>query len=100
MTVSSSATILKHSIAYWICYGGILILATLVRFFPIQAGLPYSDYVDEGHVLHQTIDAFNHRSLDVFWYGLPGLPAYSIGAAVFLYSPVYRHFHGHRFQRD
>jgi len=62
--------------------------------------LPYIDYVDEGHVLHQTIDAFNNRSLDVYWYGLPALPAYSAGASLLLYGPVYRHFHGHRFQKD
>jgi Dolichyl-phosphate-mannose-protein mannosyltransferase len=62
--------------------------------------LPYSDYVDEGHVLHQTIDAFNNGSLDVYWYGLPALPAYSAGAMLLLYSPFYSHFHGHDFRKD
>jgi hypothetical protein len=62
--------------------------------------LPYSDYVDEGHVLHQTIDAFNNRSLDVYWYGLPALPAYCAGAGLIFYGPFYRHFHGHHFQED
>ena len=82
------------------CWGAILLLAVLLRFVPIRSGLPYSDYIDEGHVLHQTIDAFNQRSLDVYWYGLPALPAYSTGAALLLYGPFYRHFHGHRFQED
>lgn len=51
-------------------------------------------------MLHQTIDAFNNRSLDVYWYGLPALPAYCAGATLLSYGPVYRHVHGHRFQRD
>jgi hypothetical protein len=51
-------------------------------------------------VLHQTIDAFNHRSLDVSWYGLPSLPAYCAGVTLLLYGPAYHHFHGHPFQED
>jgi MFS family permease len=75
-------------------------LAGLLRIVPIRSGLPYSDYVDEGHVLHQTIDAFNNHSLDVYWYGLPPLPAYCAGAALVFYGPLYRHFHGHGFRQD
>jgi hypothetical protein len=90
----------KARILFWICWSAILLLAILFRALPIRSGLPYSDYVDEGHVLHQTIDAFNNRSLDVYWYGLPALPAYCAGAALFSYGPLYRHFHGHRFQKD
>jgi len=82
------------------CWSAILLLAVLLRVVPIRSGLPYSDYIDEGHVLHQTIDAINRRSLDVNWYGLPALPAYTAGAALLLYSPFYRHFHGHGFQED
>lgn len=67
---------------------------------PVRSGLPYSDYVDEGHVLHQTIDAFNNHSLDVYWYGLPALPAYCAGAGLVFYGPFYRHFHGHGFRQD
>src|SRR6266550_1001062 len=85
---------------YWCCWGAILGLAMLFRTLPIQSGLPYSDYVDEGHVLHQTIDAFNNRSLDVYWYGLPALPAYCAGAALISYRGLYHHSHGHRFQED
>ena len=87
-------------ITYWICYGAIFFLAVAVRFVPIRSGLPYSDYVDEGHVLHQTIDAFKHGNLDVYWYGLPALPAYSAGAALLLYGPFYRQVHGHGFRAD
>ena len=90
----------KDSILYWICWGAILVLAISFRILPIRSGLPYSDYVDEGHVLHQTIDAFNNRSLDVYWYGLPALPAYCAGVTLLSYGRFYRHFHGHRFQDD
>src|ERR1051325_598176 len=100
MTVSSSARLLRSPIRYWLGFSAILVMAVLFRLLPIRSGLPYSDYVDEGHVLHQTIDAFNHGNLDVYWYGLPALPAYSAGVALFIYSPLYRHFHHHRFQRD
>lgn len=75
-------------------------MAAIFRIAPIRSGLPYSDYIDEGHVLHQTIDAFNRRSLDVYWYGLPALTAYSTGGALLLYNPAYRHFHGHDFKED
>ncbi len=74
----------KNRVFFWISWGAILVLAILFRILPIRSGLPYSDYVDEGHVLHQTIDAFNNRSLDVYWYGLPALPAYCAGSVCFL----------------
>jgi hypothetical protein len=90
----------KGRVFSWVWGGAILVLAILFRILPIQSGLPYSDYVDEGHVLHQTIDAFNNRSLDVYWYGLPALPAYCAGAILLSYGPFYHHFHGHRFQED
>jgi 4-amino-4-deoxy-L-arabinose transferase-like glycosyltransferase len=86
----------KDSILWFV----LVALAAVVRLAPITSGLPYIDYVDEGHVLHQTIDAFNNRSLDVYWYGLPPLPAYCTGAILLGYGPFYRHFHGHRFQTD
>lgn len=91
---------LQDRILHWTCWGAILLLAILFRVLPIRSGLPYSDYIDEGHVLHQTIDAFNNGNLDVSWYGLPALPAYSAGAALLLYGPFYQYFHGHRFQED
>ena len=90
----------KGRVFSWIWWGAILALAVLFRVLPIQSGLPYSDYVDEGHVLHQTIDAFNNRSLDVYWYGLPALPAYCAGASLLIYGPFYQHFHGRSFQED
>ena len=96
----SGESIPKGRILYWTCWGAILVLAILFRVLPVRSGLPYSDYVDEGHVLHQTIDAFNHGNLDVSWYGLPSLPAYCAGATLLLYGPLYHYFHGHPFQED
>lgn len=90
----------KKGILRWVCWGAVLAVAVLFRILPIRSGLPYSDYIDEGHVLHQTIDAFNNGNLDVFWYGLPPLPAYCAGAALLVYGPWYRHFHGHGFRED
>ena len=100
MMVASRESFPKGRIVSWMCWGAILAVAILFRILPIRSGLPYSDYIDEGHVLHQTIDAFNNRSLDVYWYGLPALPAYCAGAALLSYGGFYHHFHGHRFQKD
>src|SRR5438046_7098571 len=100
MTVSSRARPPKYLVSYWVGFSGILVITVLFRFVPIRSGLPYSDYVDEGHVLHQTIDAFNNRNLDVYWYGLPAFPAYCAGAGLLCYGPFYRHFHGHGFRQD
>lgn len=90
----------KQGILLWVCWGAVLAVAVLFRVLPIRSGLPYSDYIDEGHVLHQTVDAFNNSNLDVYWYGLPPFPAYCAGAILLSYGPLYRHFHGHRFQDD
>ena len=62
--------------------------------------MPYIDYIDEGYVLHQSIDLLNHRSLDTRWYGYPSLPAYLTVAALIAYSPVYHLVHGHGFRED
>jgi hypothetical protein len=100
MTVLLRHSFFTKGLLPWICWGAILAVAILFRILPIRSGLPYSDYIDEGHVLHQTIDAFNNRNLDVFWYGLPPLPAYCAGATLLAYGPLYRHVHGHHFQDD
>jgi 4-amino-4-deoxy-L-arabinose transferase-like glycosyltransferase len=78
----------------------ILFLAALLRFGPIFSGLPYSDYIDEGFVIHQATNVLKNRSFDVRWYGYPSLPAYLTVATMAAASPIYRHFHGHSFRRD
>ena len=82
------------------CWGGAILIAVLLRAPTICSGLPYIDYIDEGYVLHQSIDLLNYRSLDTRWYGYPSLPAYLTAAALIAYSPVYRLVHGHGFRED
>jgi hypothetical protein len=79
---------------------GVLIGATLLRFAPIAASLPYIDYVDEGYALHQAIDLLNRRTLDPGWYGYPSLPAYLTAGSLIVAGPIYRQIHGHRFRDD
>jgi Dolichyl-phosphate-mannose-protein mannosyltransferase len=78
----------------------LVVLAAILRLGPIASGLPYSDYIDEGHVLHQTIRLIKNRSLDTGWYGYPSLPAYLTAGTFIVYGPIYRHFHGHHFRKD
>ena len=100
MMVFSRESFPKDRTLYWICWGAILLLVGPVPSFAIFDRLAIQRHVDEGHVLHQTIDAFNNRSLDVYWYGLPALPAYCAGATLLSYGRLYHHFDGHRFQKD
>jgi hypothetical protein len=83
-----------------ILFALILSLAAFLRFGPIFSGLPYSDYIDEGFVIHQAISVLKSRSYDVRWYGYPTLPAYLTVAAMLAANPVYRAYHGHGFRRD
>jgi 4-amino-4-deoxy-L-arabinose transferase-like glycosyltransferase len=78
----------------------LLLVAAFLRLAPINASLPYIDYIDEGYVLHQTIHLLNRRTLDTQWYGYPSLPTYLTAAALTAWNPVYRMAHGHSFRRD
>ncbi|MFN2509399.1 MAG: ArnT family glycosyltransferase, partial [Chthoniobacterales bacterium] len=77
-----------------------LVVAALMRFAPIRAGWPYSDYIDEGFVLHQVIDQLNTRSLNCRWYGYPTLPSFLVTGSMIVSNPIYRLAHGHGFRRD
>ena len=85
---------------YWLFCAVIVVLAVFLRAPAMRSGLPYIDYVDEGYVLHQTIDLLNHRSLDTRWYGYPSLPAYLTTVTLIAYSPIYHLRHGHGFRQD
>lgn len=78
----------------------VLIGATVLRFAPIAASLPYIDYIDEGYALHQAIDLLNRRTLDPGWYGYPPLPAYLTAGTLIVAGPFYRQIHGHSFRED
>ena len=74
--------------------------ATYLRFAPLASVLPYSDYIDEGYVLNQTIDHLNTKSYDCRWYGYPTLPSYLNTAAMYVAAPFYRFTHHHSFRKD
>ena len=74
--------------------------AAYLRFAPLGSVLPYSDYIDEGYVLNQTIDHLNTRSYDCRWYGYPTLPSYLNMAAMYVAAPFYRFTHHHSFRKD
>lgn len=78
----------------------LLLLAAGMRFAPIRAALPYTDYIDEGYALSQVIDHLNTRSLQCRWYGYPTVTSFMVTAAMRLVAPVYRAAHGHGFRDD
>lgn len=71
----------------------VFVAAVMLRIVPIGSGLPYSDYVDEGHVLHQTLTVLKLKTFDTRWYGYPSLPSYLMATMVAAYAPVYRLTH-------
>jgi hypothetical protein len=77
----------------------LVVLAALLRLCPIASGLPYIDYVDEGHILHPAIGILKARSFDSSIYTYPPLTSYLVVAAIKGYSPFYRMIH-HRELRD
>lgn len=87
----------RNSSVAWLV---IVAVATFLRVWPIASGLPYSDYIDEGHVLHQAIKVLQERTYDVGLYDYPSLPAYLIAGAAAAFSPVYRLSQGHALQED
>jgi hypothetical protein len=85
----------------WIAIAiAIIALAAFLRALPIPSTLPYSDYIDEGYVLNQTIDHLNRGTYDCDNYNYPPLPSYLTAAAVMTWNPVYRLLHGHRIYKD
>ncbi|HVF70211.1 MAG TPA: glycosyltransferase family 39 protein [Chthoniobacterales bacterium] len=78
----------------------VVALAAYLRFRPISGALPYSDYIDEGYVLNQTIDHLNRKSYDCDYYNYPPLPSYLTAGALITWNPIYRLLHGHRLYKD
>jgi hypothetical protein len=74
-------------------------LAALLRLGPIASGLPYIDYIDEGHVLHPAIGILKSQVADSRLYTYPPLTSYLLVGAAKIYAPVYRALH-HRKLRD
>jgi hypothetical protein len=72
----------------------ILAAATLVRLPALTAGLPYTSYIDEGHVLHHAAYLLAHHTWEPDTYAYPTLPFYLVAGAALAWSPVYEHIHG------
>ncbi len=66
----------------------ILLLALLLRLPGLLSGLPYSSYVDEGHVLLRVMHLLRERTWDPVWYNYPSLTMYFISAAIMVASGV------------
>ena len=75
-------------------------LAAVLRLGPIASGLPYSDYVDEGHILHPAIGILKSKSFDTSFSTYPPLTSYLTVAAIKGYAPFYRIFHHHKLWKD
>lgn len=78
----------------------LIVLAAVLRFIPVPAGLPYISYIDEGHVLHPAIEILKARRFDPGEFTYPPLTSYLIVAAAKMYAPIYRMAHGHGLRRD
>ena len=78
----------------------VLVIAAAMRIAPVFTSLPYLDYIDEGYILHQSIEVLRHRSLDTRWYVYPPFPAYLTTAATLTYSPFYHLRTGHSLRHD
>jgi hypothetical protein len=74
-------------------------LAALLRLGPITSGLPYFDYIDEGHIFHPVIRILNAES-DPSPSVYPPFTSYLIVAAAKGYTPLYLLFHRHGMRRD
>ena len=78
----------------------LIALAALLRLGPIASGLPYIDYVDEGHILHPAIGLLKQKSFDSSIYTYPPLTSYLTVLAVKAYAPIYRLVHRHKLWND
>lgn len=100
MTLAGVNRTYRTIFGWWAAVIALFVIALGMRAIPIGSALPYSDYVDEGHVLHQALTVVNSRSLDTKWYGYPSFPAYLVSAAMIAYAPVYQRVHGRTIWND
>jgi hypothetical protein len=87
----------RHEFFLWLA---LLILAALLRFAPLGGGLPYIDYIDEGHVLHPAIELLHARHFDPTRFTYPPLTSYLTIAAAKVCSPIYRLAHHRSLKAD
>jgi 4-amino-4-deoxy-L-arabinose transferase-like glycosyltransferase len=87
----------RHEFILWLA---LLVVAALLRFGPVGAGLPYINYIDEGHVLHPAMELFQARSFDSTRFTYPPLTSYLTIVVAKIYSPIYRLVHGRGLKDD
>ena len=75
-------------------------LAAALRLPTVFAGLPYFNYVDEGHFLRRVSHLLSTQSWDPGWYAYPSLPFYAVAGAAVAWSPFYAARHGHPLRQD
>jgi hypothetical protein len=68
---------------------GLLCVAGIVRAAPLTAGLPYTSYVDEGHVLRPAAHMLAHRTRDPGEYQYPPLLISTIAVSGLVYDGVH-----------
>jgi hypothetical protein len=78
----------------------VLAVAAAVRLPSLSPGLPYLNYVDEGHVLHHVIHLLEQRTWDPKFYIYPSFPFYTIALPAAAWSPVYATLHGRPLRAD
>ena len=83
----------------WVLWFVLVALASVLRLAPIGSGLPYSDYVDEGFILHPAIRIANSK-IDTSAFTYPPLTSYLTAAAIRSYAPFYRLVHHHKLRKD
>lgn len=88
------------TLAERIAFVCILALATFLRLWPIGSALPYIDYIDEGHVLHQVMRVLHEHTYDTRLYDYGSVPSYLIAGATMAYAPVYQQLRGRSFWDD
>ena len=78
----------------------ILLLALAVRLPTLGSALPYTSYVDEGHVLHRSLHLLAAGTWEPDTYSYPTLPFYLVAGASLAYAPVYRLTHDRPLRED
>jgi len=83
-----------------IVWFALVALAAVLRLGPIASGLPYFDYIDEGHILQPAIGILKSKSFDSSVYAYPPLTSYLVVAALKAYAPFYRKIHHRELWND
>lgn len=87
----------SKDLAPWLA---VLCFAAALRMPAVSSALPYSNYIDENHVLHQVVHLLAEGTWEPREYYYPTLPLYLIAGSVVAWSPLYATIHGRALRRD